>query len=142
MGIRVRSAQAAADAYSTGAQGAQKAYADGVAASGEAWKTGASAASETYAAGVSQAIADDRFKKGVEKAGAAFYVDRATKVGAGRFTQGAQNAKGDYAAGVQPYLDVIAQTDLPARRPKGDPSNIQRVALITQRLRDKKLGKI
>lgn len=140
MPIRVRTAQQAAEAFSSGAAGGQKAYAEGVSAAGEAWKNGASEAADTYAQGVTQAIGDGRYKKGVERAGAARYVDKAKNVGAGRYVTGAQAAKGDYATGVAPFLAEIASTDLPARRPKGDPSNINRVAILAARLRAKKLA--
>lgn len=140
MPIRVRSAQAAADAFVAGANGAQKAYTDGVTQAGQAWHDGASNAGDTFAQGVQAAIADGRYAKGVNKAGAQHYVDKATKVGAGRYSTGAAAAKGDYQTGVQPFLDVIANTNLPPRRPKGDPGNIQRVATIAANLRAKKLA--
>jgi hypothetical protein len=139
MALRVRTAQQAADAFVAGANGAQKAYTDGVTNAGQAWHDGAKAAADTYAAGTQQAIAEGRYARGVEKAGAQHYVDKAVKNGAGRYSQGAANAKGDYQTGVQPFLDTIAAQNLPQRRPKGDPTNIQRVAQIAAALRAKKL---
>jgi hypothetical protein len=139
MALRVRSAQAAADAFVAGANGAAKSYTDGVAGAGQAWHDGAAGASDTYAQGTQAAIADGRYLKGVNKAGAQRYVDKATKVGAGRYTAGAAASKQDYQAGVQPYLDVIAAQNLPLRGPKGSPGNINRVAQIAQALRQKKL---
>jgi len=139
MALRVRSAQAAADAFVTGANGAQKAYTDGVASAGQAWHDGASAAGDNWSQGTQAAIAEGRYAKGVNKAGAQRYVDKATKVGAGRYSTGAAAAKADYQTGVQPFLDVIAAQNLPPRRPKGDPGNIQRVAQLAQALRQKRL---
>jgi hypothetical protein len=139
MALRVRTAAQAAEAFVSGANGAAKAYTDGVAGAGQAWHDGASQSGDTWAQGTQAAIADGRYLKGVNKAGAQRYVDKATKVGAGRYTTGAANAKGDYQSGVQPFLDTIAAQTLPMRRPKGDPANIQRVAQIAAALRAKKL---
>ena len=139
MALRVRTPQAAAQSFVTGVNGAAKSYADGVAGAGQAWHDAAMASSDTYAQGVQAAISDGRFAKGVQKAGAQRFVDKATKVGAGRFTTGAAAAVQDYQTGVQPYLDVIAAQNLPPRRPKGDPGNINRVSQIAAALRAKKL---
>jgi hypothetical protein len=139
MGLRVRTPQAASAAFVTGVNGAGKAYSDGVAGAGQAWHDGVMAAGDTWAQGTQAAISDGRFTKGAAKAGPQRYVDKATKVGAGRFTTGAAAAQNDYQSGVAPYLDVIAAQNLPQRRPKGDPGNIQRVAQIANALRAKKL---
>jgi len=43
-------------------------------------------------------------------------------------------ARVDYEEGFKPYRDLIASIDLPPRGPRGDPSNIDRVRIIAERL--------
>jgi hypothetical protein len=50
------------------------------------------------------------------------------------------DAQSDYEAGVAPYTRAIETVKLPARGPKGDPSNINRVIAINKALRDTKLA--
>jgi hypothetical protein len=42
---------------------------------------------------------------------------------------------------VQPHLDAMKSLDLPPRRPKGDPANMQRANIVAQKNRAIKLGK-
>jgi len=105
------------------------------------WATATVAAAPNQHKAVQQAIADNRYAKGVQKAGSARWQQKSVSKGAARFGPGVQDAQSDYAQGVQPYLDVIANTNLPPRGPKGDPANIQRVAVMAAALRNKKLGK-
>ena len=65
---------------------------------------------------------------------------RAETIGADRFASGVEAGLSNYEEGVKPYLDVIASTSLPPRGPKGDPRNYERVKVMGEALRKKKVG--
>ena len=102
------------------------------------WAAATLAAEKNQAEGSQKAIAEKRFSKGVSKAGDAAYLKGAVEKGTARFAQGVQAAEGAYAQGVAPYTSVIESTSLPARYPKGDPRNLDRVKAITTALHAKK----
>ena len=104
------------------------------------WENATLDAAANYAEGVQQAIQDKRFSKGVEKAGTEKWKRKSLDVGVGRFGPGVQAAEQDYKNGFQPFADVIDNTVLPPRFPKGDPRNIERVKVIAEALRAKKLA--
>ena len=133
------------------------------AGSGERWVRNASAATDTFrqgvrnprvpwaqatiagaaaqAAGVQRAIADKSFEKGVAAAGDGYWQEKTAGKGGDRFASGVADGKSNYDEGVAPYLSVIESTTLPKRGPKGDPANIQRVAVLASALHNKKRGK-
>lgn len=115
-------------------------YARGVQNPRTSWAEATQAASEAQAAGVQQAIAEDRFEKGVAKAGNAKWQRKAVTIGAQRFGPGVAAAKGDYESGFAPYAAVIQGITLPPRGPKGDPRNYERVKLIGEALNAAKTG--
>lgn len=119
--------------------GAGQEYAEGVANPKSDWKTETVGANASYKAGLQKSIANDSFKKGVEAAGTAKWQKNAMEKGPDRFMQGVGLAGDAYTSGFAPYRAVIAGTTLPARGAKGDPSNINRVAVLAKALHDKKL---
>jgi hypothetical protein len=141
MAIRIKDTGSLAKKFVTRAQSAQADYTAGVQAAGSDWETNTKAAEQNFADGVNQAIADKRFGKGVANAGQGKYVQRAATLGAQRFPTGVAAAEGDWAKGAQPYLDTLKGMDLPPRRPKGDPSNMQRANAVATKLRAMKVGK-
>src|SRR5258708_26051987 len=104
------------------------------------WQQATVAASEAHKQAVIQAAQEGRFAKGVQKAGDAKWLKAASGKGAERFGPGAAAGQGDYEQGVAPYLQVIESTPLPPRGPKGDPKNIQRVAVLATALHKRKTG--
>ena len=140
MAIQIKSADVAAKKYATRGAAAGQDYAAGVAAPRQDWAQATAASANTWGAGVQQAISNGSFTKGVNAAGTPKWQRKASGVGAQRYGPGVQAAQNDYQAGVAPYLQVIAGLNLPPRNPKGDPGNIQRVAMIAQALRQKKLN--
>lgn len=102
------------------------------------WATNTAGANAAFKAGVADAIAKDRFLKGVQKAGTEKWKRRATEVGPARFAQGVQVAQPDYEKGFAAFRDVIEKTVLPPRFAKGDPRNIDRVRVMAQALADAK----
>lgn len=104
------------------------------------WAQAAAAAQERYKTAVTEAANQGRYAKGVSAAGDQRWQQKALAKGPTRFAEGVSVSAPDYQAGVQPYLDTIAATQLPPRYPKGDPRNIERVRVISQALRKKKTG--
>jgi len=115
-------------------------YQAGVQAPRVSWQQATVAASEAHKQAVIQAAQEGRFAKGVQKAGDAKWLKAASGKGAERFGPGAAAGQGDYEQGVAPYLQVIESTPLPPRGPKGDPKNIQRVAVLATALHKRKTG--
>jgi hypothetical protein len=104
------------------------------------WAQSAVAAKESHKAAMVAAGSNDSYAKGVAKAGSAKWQDRASKKGPSRFAEGVVVGSADYAAGFQPYADVIKGTTMPPRFPAGDVRNLDRVKIISQALRKKKMG--
>lgn len=114
-------------------------YSAGVKSPRVDWAQATAAAAAAQAAGVQEAIKNKSFEKGVQKAGSSKWQAKAAGVGADRFGQGVQAAKGEYEAGVAPFLQVIGSTTLPPKYAKGDPRNIERVRAMAKALRDAKV---
>jgi hypothetical protein len=138
--IKIKSVDQAAAKFVSRASAAAPDYTNGVQNPRRDWAQSTAAAETTYSTGVQQAVSNGSFKKGVLAAGSDKWQRKASTVGSQRFASGVNAAKGDYSTKVQPYFDVLANLNLPPRQPKGDPSNVQRVAAIAQALRAKKLG--
>lgn len=114
-------------------------YADGVANPRADWATKTQQAESAYNAGVNKAISEKRFAKGVQAAGTPTWQRKTIEKGTPRWAQGVAISAADYERGFQPYRETIARTTLPARGPKGDPANIQRVAILAKALHDTKM---
>jgi len=141
MAIRVKDVGASAKKFVANAGRSAGDYTEGVKGAGQEWETNTRAAGQNWADGTQAAITDKRFEKGVAEAGAAKYTTRAGSLGAQRYPTGVAASEQDFARGVAPYLQIIASTDLPPRRPKGDPQNMQRANVLAQRLRAAKVGR-
>jgi len=139
MAIRLKPTAQIVEKYVRQASGATQDYTNGVANPKRDQAEAAAASADAYAEGVRQAIADNRFQEGVVAAGSAKWARKASSVGKDRYAGGVQAAKSDYQQGVEPFLQTIAALDLPPRRPRGDPSNINRVTAVNQALRARAL---
>lgn len=115
-------------------------YRQGVMNPRVSWSSATAAASDRYKAGIQEAIQQDRFAKGVKAAGDTRWQERAVNIGPQRFSEGVATSESRYEAGFAPYADVIAATTLPPRFAKGDPRNLDRVRVMSQALRKKKVG--
>ncbi len=102
------------------------------------WEVETTASAARYKAGVDLAQTKGMFAKGVAKAGNTKWKANALKKGPSRFAEGVALAEADYQSGFAPYREVILNTILPPRFPKGDPRNILRVAAIAKALADKR----
>lgn len=114
-------------------------YKKGIANPKRDWATATEGQADTWKIAVIDAANKNMFAKGVRNAGTSKWKDKALTKGPGRFAEGVIVAGPDYERGFRPYAEVIAATDLPPRFPKGDPRNIERVRVIAQALRAKKL---
>jgi hypothetical protein len=118
----------------------QEDYKEGVMNPRTPWAAGAKAAEDRYKAGVTEAANRGAFGKGVTAAGDQKWQQKALAKGPSRFAEGVAISAPDYQAAVQPYLDTIQATALPPRYAKGDPRNVQRVAVLSAALRKRKTG--
>jgi len=107
---------------------------------GAEWEAKASAAAATYKSAVTAPDIDKRFQMGVKNAGAAKFERKVKEVGVGRFGPGVTAAKPDYDAKFAPYLAEIAAIEVPDRKPRGDPANLDRVKAIATALNKKRLA--
>jgi len=90
--------------------------------------------------GVQNAISNGTFQRGVENP-SADWQERTLELGGTRFTSGVQASRDAFTAGFEPFRQVIADTDLPARGPRGDiGTNIERVRVIAQALNNERTG--
>lgn len=115
-------------------------YEQGVRSPRRDWATSTEAARDNYNEGVTLAITQDRFTKGVRKAGTATWSRGAIEKGVSRFASGVRVAEAKYREGFQPYHDVISQITLSPRYPRGDVRNYQRVQELGQALHDAKVN--
>ena len=104
------------------------------------WAKSATDAKESHKAAMVAAAGNDSYAKGIAKAGTARWQDRAIRKGPGRFAEGVVVGAADYGTGFAPYADVIKATTLTPRFPRGDIRNLERVKVISQALRKKKMG--
>lgn len=141
MGIKVKDTSTLSSKFVQRAQAAASDYKDGVSSAGNDWLANTAASEDNYKQGVIEAANAGRFGKGVQAAGASKYTTRASTLGAQRFPTGVAAAGPDWQKGVQPYLDTLKSMNLPPRRPKGDPSNMNRANAVAQALRAQKVGK-
>lgn len=116
--------------WSQNAGAASPSYADGVQNPKEDWQRQTVAAAENYKLATSKAIQEGRFVKGVQRVSTDQQIQASVQKGTARYGQGIALAGPDFATGIEPVLQVIATTQLPPKKPKGDPSNIQRVAAL------------
>lgn len=118
----------------------QAEFVDGVQTTQKDWAQETASAEANYQAGVQAAIQKKSFGKGVRNAGSEKWRSKTVEKGGQRWAPGVQAAGSDYQAGFAPYAQVIASTTLPARYPKGDPRNIERVRVMSEALRKKKVS--
>jgi hypothetical protein len=118
----------------------QSEYSEGINNPKRPWAEATAAGDANYKAGITKAIAENRFTKGVQKAGNAKWQKNALEKGPTRWAQGVAVSADAYQNGFAPYASVIAGLTLPKRGPKGDPTNINRVAAVANALHAKKLS--
>lgn len=104
------------------------------------WEAETIAAAGNFKAAVQAADIGKRFSGGVKRVGASKFKRKVVDVGVSRFGPGVEAAEEDMKTGVDPYLAVIAATEIGARKPRGDPANYDRVKKIGDALHAKRLA--
>lgn len=138
--MQVKDAGTVAKKWAARAGAAGGDYAAGVQTPRVDWAAATEAASSSWAQGTQIAATNGSFSKGVAKAGTDKWKRKAAGVGAQRYTGGVAAAQPDFQTAIGPVLQVLQSVSLPPRAPKGDPSNLNRVAAITTALRKLKTG--
>ncbi|MCK5481445.1 MAG: hypothetical protein KAJ06_09865 [Gammaproteobacteria bacterium] len=139
MALAVKSVSASGAKWARRAGSAGTEYEEGVRSPKKSWATETVAAAPAYDAGVQAAIGRNAFQNGVKKAGDSKWQQNAIAKGPQRYSQGVALAQTDYETAVAPFNAALSNLTLPKRGPKGDPSNINRVAMIAKTLHDVKL---
>lgn len=117
-------------------------YEAGINTPDEDWATNTIAAMGAYKGAVQAADIGRRFAGGVKKVGTEKWKRKALELGVDRYGPGVLAAGDDYKAGFAPFIEVIEGTDLPDRKPRGDPANIERVKKLADALFKKRLALI
>jgi hypothetical protein len=136
----IKSAAAIQEKYGRVTPGRSEDYKKGVASPRRPWAKAAKDGEPNYKVAVVAAANAGMYGKGVDKCGEDGWQGPAIEKGPGRFAEGTQLAAPDYAKGFEKYRAVIERTTLPARFPKGDPRNVERVRVISSELRKAKVG--
>ena len=105
------------------------------------WAANASAANEAWKGGVQDAVTRNAFATGVQAKGTAGWKTDTIQKGPERWGPGIGYGTPNYTKNFAPFRDVIQNTMLPPKYPKGDPRNIDRVTAISQALRAAKVGR-
>ena len=133
--MNVKPIEDASDKWVRRAGVASEDYKKGVENPRRSWAESASAAEASYKAGVVSAANAGRYGKGVKAAGDSKWKEMAITKGPGRFAEGVAIGKDDWQKGFAPYHSTLNSLKLPARGPKGDPKNLQRVVAVANALR-------
>lgn len=135
----VKSLDRISNKWTRQSQAATPEYEAGINNPRRSWSAATVAAEGNYEQGVQAAIGRKAFGNGVRRAGDASWKEGALKKGTARWGPGIAASRAKYEKGFAPYRQAIENIDLPPRGPKGDPANINRVAVIATALHDEKL---
>lgn len=114
-------------------------YESGVKSPSKDWADEAAKSEDAYESGITEAIAQNRFSKGVRKAGSETWQKGAIEKGISRYGPGVRASIDKYEQNFAPYVEEINRISLPARGARGDPRNIERVTKIASALHKKRL---
>ena len=137
---KIRSAEEIAKKWAEITPGRREYYEAGIEDPLEDWETNTTLAQGAYKAGISAVDIAARFLGGVKRAGTAKWKRKAKAVGPARFAEGVAVAEDDFKTGFAPFQAVIAATELPERKTRGDPGNRKRSEAIQIALNKKRLA--
>lgn len=137
---KIRSAEDIAEKWARVTPERRSDYEAGIADPLEDWETNTVLAQAAYKAGISAVDIAARFLGGVKRAGTAKWKRKAQAVGPTRFAEGVAVAKDDFRTGFAPFQAVIAATELPERKMRGDPGNRKRSEVVQVALNKKRLA--
>lgn len=140
MAIPVKDITKSTEKWSDNAGRAASEMAINAAAAAEVWASKTAGAADNFHMAVTAANVKERFRRGVVKAGAAKFRRKVEAVAAGRFSEGVGAARDDYKTGAEPYYSTLAALTLSPRKPRGDPSNYNRVQEVGKALNAKRLA--
>jgi hypothetical protein len=123
------------------AAASQQDYKVGVQRPRRPWQQATLAAEERWTQAIQEAAARGAFGAGVQGSSDAEWSRGVQLKGVQRWAPGVAASVEKYQRGFAPYAEVIRNLQLPERGPTGDPGNIQRVAVIAEALRNRKLEK-
>ena len=136
--LKLRPLDQIVDKWNRRATAAGPDYQAGIQAPRIPWSQGATAASPAWKQAVTDAASKDLFAKGVAKVGDAKWLNKALNLGVRRYPEGVSAAKDDYKGNFAPFYDALGKVALPARAPRGDPRNVERVKTIMTAMRQTK----
>jgi len=140
LALKVKPIDASTTKWEERARGATSEYGTNAAAAASDWAKETEKAASNYGMAIAAAGIKERFRRGVARAGAAKYQRKIESVGADRYAPGISAATMDYKAGFEPYHTALTSLTLSARKPRGDPSNLNRVAEVAKALNAKRLA--
>ncbi|KKN29002.1 hypothetical protein LCGC14_0848680 [marine sediment metagenome] len=138
--IKVKEVGASTEKWGENAARASGEFATNAEAAAESWASNTARAADTFHQAITASGMKERFRRGVQRAGAAKFARKIREVGRDRFGPGVAAAKTDYSSGVEPYFSTIAGLTLSPRKPRGDPANYNRVQEIGKALNAKRLA--
>ena len=115
-------------------------YDEGVRNPKKNWEVETVAAESNYEAGLQKSIARKAFGKGVKKAGLAKQQGNSITKGIPRFGEGVRIAEETMSKSMGPVVAAMKSVTLPAKYPKGDPRNYERVRAVGDALHKMKTG--
>jgi len=116
-------------------------YRAGIEAPKRPWLEAARAARDVYKAAVTAPDISDLYVRGIERAGMARWRDMALKKGVDRFAPGIELSEDYYRRVMGEILKEIEAIILPARKPRGNIGNLDRVKAIFEKLHAWRLAK-
>lgn len=140
MALKVKDVGTSAEKWTSNAQSASGEYAANAEAAANQWASETAKSDGTWQQAVSAAGVKERYRRGVQQAGAAKYARKIRDVGAGRYGSGVSAAQADYVAGFTPYAQTLTGLNLDQRKPRGDPANYNRVQQVGKALHAKRLA--
>lgn len=103
------------------------------------WAQSTAAQEQAWATGVQEAAVGGRFGRGVTIAGTPKWQRKTIDLGVNRWPEGVARSGQDFQTGFDKFRQVIANTQLPPRGPKGSPQNIERARVMATALHDAKV---
>jgi hypothetical protein len=115
-------------------------YEAGVRSPRRGWQAATKASTSVWEQGVANAVQGKMFDKGVSATPDSVWLGGAIDKGVRRFAEGVALAQNKYATNFAPYADTIRGVNLPPRKARRDPANLERVSAITKALAARKTG--
>lgn len=141
MPINIEDSATLAEKYANRAGGAVQDYTRRVQAPRRSQSEEAIKAKDIWKESLDAAAGRGAYEKGLRKSGDAKWQRKALEVGAKRYKPGIEAAKGDWASGVDPYLQNLRTVDLGAKGIKGSPENLDRVKKVVEAQRALKIAR-